>query len=470
MGRRNDCEWSGRERQVLDLIARGRTNGEIAEQLGISFSTAKWHVSELITKLGVDSREEVAEYWRRECAPRQRLARAIAGFSLPAAAKIGFGAVAAVSMAAGAIAVGADAGFGTEAPQDDTEWTLQAASGLPVAPTPSPTPSPTPEPDLNARPPGCPQPPFRVADGPPLCRYTEYPELVALDKGGCDFSGADIAAVMPQAGGRYQWLDLSGCNLTGANLRSVMGNNWSLAGANLEGADLFGATFAEADFSGANLRGADVSAVLYRANMTDADLTDATAVAIQANLATWSGTICPDGAQSDAAGGSCVGHGVLLMDPRSASSRPNGDVCPPPPGVIQWAARCDRSLYPALAALAGGTDVCDLAGADLSYQHLESADLRGCDLRGANLAHAALDGAVLTGANLDGAVLSSATMAFGDLSGVSAAGATFAGALFHSTVRDDADFTQATCPDGTLAEPAAAGAWPCAADPRPGMP
>src|SRR5689334_1914724 len=59
-------DWSDRERQVLDLIADGHTNGEIAETLGISFATAKWHVSELITKLGVSSREEVAEAWRRE--------------------------------------------------------------------------------------------------------------------------------------------------------------------------------------------------------------------------------------------------------------------------------------------------------------------------------------------------------------------------------------------------------------------
>ncbi|MBA4181643.1 MAG: hypothetical protein C0506_13715 [Anaerolinea sp.] len=35
--------WSAREREVLDLIARGKTNGEIAEALGISFATAlKW--------------------------------------------------------------------------------------------------------------------------------------------------------------------------------------------------------------------------------------------------------------------------------------------------------------------------------------------------------------------------------------------------------------------------------------------
>jgi DNA-binding CsgD family transcriptional regulator len=71
---RQRVEWSPREREVLDLIAAGRTNGEIAEALGISFATAKWHVSELLSKLGVSSREEVAEHWRQERRLRRRLA------------------------------------------------------------------------------------------------------------------------------------------------------------------------------------------------------------------------------------------------------------------------------------------------------------------------------------------------------------------------------------------------------------
>ena len=75
--------WSPREREVLELVARGHTNGEIAEALGISFATAKWHVSELISKLGVESREDVAAYWRRQRGFGGRLqgfARGLAGF------------------------------------------------------------------------------------------------------------------------------------------------------------------------------------------------------------------------------------------------------------------------------------------------------------------------------------------------------------------------------------------------------
>ena len=70
-----DQAWSAREREVLDLIAHGRTNGQIAEDLGISFATAKWHVSELISKLGVESREEVAAYWKRHEAAPARVGR-----------------------------------------------------------------------------------------------------------------------------------------------------------------------------------------------------------------------------------------------------------------------------------------------------------------------------------------------------------------------------------------------------------
>ena len=55
-----------RQREVLDLIARGKTNGEIAERLGITLDGAKFHVREILAKLGVESREEAAAWWRKE--------------------------------------------------------------------------------------------------------------------------------------------------------------------------------------------------------------------------------------------------------------------------------------------------------------------------------------------------------------------------------------------------------------------
>jgi len=56
--------WTPRQREVLELITRGYSNARIAEHLGVSLDGAKWHVSEIMSKLGVDSREEAADYWR----------------------------------------------------------------------------------------------------------------------------------------------------------------------------------------------------------------------------------------------------------------------------------------------------------------------------------------------------------------------------------------------------------------------
>jgi DNA-binding NarL/FixJ family response regulator len=49
-----------REREVLALVADGRTNRQIAERLFISDSTAGVHVSNILGKLGVAGRGEAA--------------------------------------------------------------------------------------------------------------------------------------------------------------------------------------------------------------------------------------------------------------------------------------------------------------------------------------------------------------------------------------------------------------------------
>jgi len=49
-----------RELEVLEHIAAGRRNRVIANQLGISENTVKFHVSKILRKLGVSSRAEVA--------------------------------------------------------------------------------------------------------------------------------------------------------------------------------------------------------------------------------------------------------------------------------------------------------------------------------------------------------------------------------------------------------------------------
>lgn len=54
-----------RELQVLRMMADGLGNKEIAVQLGISEHTAKFHVAQILAKLGVDSRTEAVAFGMR---------------------------------------------------------------------------------------------------------------------------------------------------------------------------------------------------------------------------------------------------------------------------------------------------------------------------------------------------------------------------------------------------------------------
>ena len=58
--RRDTFGLSGREREVLVQIARGRTNREIGERLFISQKTVGVHVGNILAKLGVSGRVEAA--------------------------------------------------------------------------------------------------------------------------------------------------------------------------------------------------------------------------------------------------------------------------------------------------------------------------------------------------------------------------------------------------------------------------
>jgi non-specific serine/threonine protein kinase len=49
-----------RERDVAALLAKGRTNRQIAEQLVISERTAEHHVQSILNKLGLATRAQVA--------------------------------------------------------------------------------------------------------------------------------------------------------------------------------------------------------------------------------------------------------------------------------------------------------------------------------------------------------------------------------------------------------------------------
>ena len=140
-----DFGWTPRQRQVLDLLAQRRTNGEIATALGISLDGAKWHVSEVMTKLGTSSRDEAAEYWRAYNRMPLRFSRAmralVAALSLRMAL-VAVGALVVVGVVVLAIFLVADlgaddgsqpAGSGTPSPTIATATAAGTASVTPTA-------------------------------------------------------------------------------------------------------------------------------------------------------------------------------------------------------------------------------------------------------------------------------------------------------------------------------------------------
>ncbi|MNP86440.1 Transcriptional regulatory protein LiaR [compost metagenome] len=55
-----------REKEVLLLIAEGKTNKDIGEELHISIKTVKTHVSNLLMKCELDDRTQLAIYAHRQ--------------------------------------------------------------------------------------------------------------------------------------------------------------------------------------------------------------------------------------------------------------------------------------------------------------------------------------------------------------------------------------------------------------------
>ncbi|PDO09665.1 MAG: DNA-binding response regulator [Candidatus Reconcilbacillus cellulovorans] len=55
-------ELTEREREVLRLVAKGKSNRDIAEELGIGIKTVKFHLSNIFAKLGVEDRTQAVVY------------------------------------------------------------------------------------------------------------------------------------------------------------------------------------------------------------------------------------------------------------------------------------------------------------------------------------------------------------------------------------------------------------------------
>jgi DNA-binding NarL/FixJ family response regulator len=59
---KNKDDISGREREVLQLVCQGGTNREIAEKLIVSEHTVKVHLRNILNKLNLRNRQQIAAY------------------------------------------------------------------------------------------------------------------------------------------------------------------------------------------------------------------------------------------------------------------------------------------------------------------------------------------------------------------------------------------------------------------------
>lgn len=63
MPRRATLGLTERERQIVEQVTAGRNNREIAHQLGISESTVANHLHNILDKVRLPSRADLAAWW-----------------------------------------------------------------------------------------------------------------------------------------------------------------------------------------------------------------------------------------------------------------------------------------------------------------------------------------------------------------------------------------------------------------------
>lgn len=63
---------SGQERRILELLAEGKTNRQIAAEIFLAEKTVKNYVSNLLTKMGMSHRTEAAVYAARQAERNER--------------------------------------------------------------------------------------------------------------------------------------------------------------------------------------------------------------------------------------------------------------------------------------------------------------------------------------------------------------------------------------------------------------
>jgi DNA-binding CsgD family transcriptional regulator len=137
---RRTYRWTRRQRAVLDLLAAGKTNQEIANDLSISLAGAKWHVSEILGELGAVDRKEAADYWRRYQGMAPRFGRVFRAMQAPTILRAAgwLSAAAAALVAAAAVVSIRQGDDGTSNPnqptpsqQPDISMTLEDRQPLP---------------------------------------------------------------------------------------------------------------------------------------------------------------------------------------------------------------------------------------------------------------------------------------------------------------------------------------------------